>query len=103
MRVIQVIINHMDDTLEEAHEYYRDYVMFKDSHPKMAQTALEMASVHLNLYLKWHDVVVSTINDYKAKSGELPATMKSLYDYEHQKLVEEYDEINYKVKNAKTY
>ena len=103
MKAIQIIIDHMNDTLEEAYEYYKDYTIFKDDYPKMASTAVEMAQTHLNLYLKWHEVVVSMINDYKTKSGELPATMKSLYDYEHKKLVEEYDELSYKIKNAKNY
>lgn len=103
MQVIKVIIEHMHDTLEEAHEYYRDYVIFKEQHPKAAQTSLEMAQVHLNLYLKWHDVIVSLINDYKAKENEIPETMQKLYNYEHEKLVEEYDELNYKIKNAKNF
>ena len=103
MKVIKVIIDHMNDTLEEAHEYYRDFVIFKDEFPKMAQTSLEMANTHLNLYLKWHEVVVNMINDYKTKNSEIPATMKAIYDYEHKKLVEDYEELNYKVKNAKSY
>ena len=103
LKAIQVIINHMNDTLDEAYDYYKDYTIFKDEYPRMGTVALEMAQTHLNLYLKWHEVVVSMINDYKTKSGELPPTMKSLYDYEHKKLVEEYDELSYKVKNAKSY
>ena len=101
MKAIQIIIDHMDDTLEEAHSYYKDYVLFKDEFPKMSSLALEMANVHLNLYNKWHEVVVSMISDYKSKSGELPPTMKALYDYEHKKLVEEFDELSYKIKNAR--
>lgn len=103
MRAIKIIIDHMDDTLEEAQEYYRDFMIFKDHYPKMATTALEMAQTHLNLYLKWHEVVVSMINDYKTKNADIPATMKTLYDYEHQKLVEEYDELSYKIKNVKSF
>jgi hypothetical protein len=99
MKAIQVVISHLHDTLEEAHEYYRDFVIFKDSFPKVANTALEMAQTHLNLYNKWHEVVVYLINDYKSKGNEIPPVMKSMYDYEHQKLVEEYDELSYKIKN----
>lgn len=99
MKEIQVIISHMHDTLEEAHEYYRDYIMFKEKSPKMAQTALEMAQTHLNLYIKWHDVVVYIINDYKSKGEKIPEVMQAIFDFEHEKLVEEYDELFYKVKN----
>ena len=99
MKVIQVTISHMHDTLEEAHEYYRDYIIFKEKYPKFAQTALEMAQNHLNLYTKWHEVVVSLINEYKTKGKDIPETMQKLYDYEHEKLIEEYDELSYKIRN----
>ena len=101
MKAIQIVIDHMNDTLEEAEEYYRDYVIFKEHHPKVASTALEMAQTHLGLYNRWHEVIVSLINEHKMKSGEIPKTMQELYDYEHKKLIEEYDELNYKIKNAR--
>ena len=99
MRAIKVIIDHMHDTLEEAHEYYRDFIIFKESHPKLAQTSLDMAQTHLNLYAKWHEVCTYIIGEYKTKGKEIPNEMQKLYDYEHEKLVEEYDELSYKVRN----
>ena len=99
MKVMQVIIDHMNDTLKEANEYYRDYIVFKDSYPRVAQTSIEMAQTHMSLYNKWHDVIVYIINEYKTKNGELPPVMKELYDYEHKKLIEEYDELNFKIRN----
>ena len=101
MRVIQVVVDHMDDTLKEAYSYYKDYIIYKDMHPKVAMTSLEMAQNHLNLYSKWHEVVVALINEHKIKHGDIPKTMQELYDYEHKKLVEDFDEISYKVKNAR--
>jgi hypothetical protein len=100
MKAIQVIIDHMNDTLAEADDYYRDYVIFKDTAPKLASTSLEMAKTHLTLYTKWHEVVVSMINEYKEKGNTVPAIMQSLYDYEHKKLIEEYDELSYKIKKS---
>lgn len=99
MKVIKVIIDHMNDTLKEARDYYKDYVMYKDEFPKVAQTAIEMAQNHMNLYMRWHDVVVNLINDYKIKKGEIPPQMKELYDYEHRRLTEYYEELNFKIRN----
>ena len=102
MRVMKIVIDHMSDTLEEAQTYYRDYIIYKESYPKMANAALEMSQIHLSLYTKWHDVVVTLINEYKMKHGDVPKTMQEIYDYEHKKLVEEYDSLNYKIKNARS-
>lgn len=101
MKAIQVVIEHMNDTLKEANEYYRDYVMFKESQPKVAQLCIEMAQTHLSLYNKWHELIVYIINEYKEKGNEIPKTMQEIYDYKHKKLVEEYDALNFKVRNAR--
>ena len=60
-----------------------------------------MAQTHLNLYNKWHEVVVYLINEHKEKGNEVPKTMQEIYDYKHKKLVDEYDMLNYKIKNAR--
>lgn len=100
MEAIKKIIEHMDDTLAEADEYYTDYIMYKDYQPKLSSTALEMAKVHLDLYMKWHNVVVSVINDYRTTKGDAPESMKAIWDYEHKRLTECYNKLKYKVANA---
>ena len=100
MRVIKKIIEHLDNTLDEANEYYTDYVMYKDEYPKVSMTALEMAKVHLDLYSKWHQVIVSLINDYKVTSGEPPKEMMTIWNYEHEKLIEHYEDLKSKINSA---
>ena len=100
MKAIQVVIDHMHDTLAEADDYYRDYIMFKDTAPRVASTSLEMAKTHLSLYMKWHEIVVAIITEHKEKGHQVPPIMQSLYDYEHKKLVEEFDELSYKIKKS---
>lgn len=90
----------MNDTLEEAHEYYRDYIIYKDEYPTLAATALDMAKTHLELYSKWHNVVVSMINEYKKTKGEPPTTMKEMWNYNHEKLMDEYAKLKYNIMNA---
>lgn len=97
MKAIQIIVNHMDDTLDEANEYYKDYIIYKDEHPMLASTALDMAKTHLELYSKWHIVVTNMINEYKKTKGEPPETMKSLWNYKHEKLMEDYDKLKFKI------
>lgn len=100
MKSLNVIIEHMDDTLEEAHDYFRDYIIYKDDVPSLATTALEMAKTHLELYCKWHNVATTIIDNYKKIKGEAPEYMKSLWNFKHEKLMEEYHELKYKIMNA---
>lgn len=100
MKAIKDIIKHMMDTLDETHCYYKDYVVYKDDMPKLATLSLELAKEHLDIYTKLHNVAVSTINEYKAKNGEAPTEMKAIWNYEHEKLAEEYDLLKYKVNRS---
>lgn len=89
----------MDDTLNEAHEYYSEYIIYKDEEPKLANLFIELAKDHLDIYLKLHNNVVSLINDYKQKNGDAPNTMKEMWKYQHTKLTNEYEELKYKLYN----
>lgn len=89
----------MDDTLKEADEYYRDYIIYKDEQPRLASTAIEMARTHLDLYTKWHSAVVSIITEYRNTKGEAPAEMKAIWNYEHEKLTECFNSLKYKINN----
>jgi hypothetical protein len=40
MQVIQRLLDHANDTLREIEEYYRDYVIYKDSDSKAANFLL---------------------------------------------------------------
>lgn len=101
MKVIKDVIKHMDDSLDEAHCYYKEYVIYKEEFPKFASLSLELAKEHLDIYMKLHNIVVLTINEYKYKSKtEIPAEMKAVWNYEHEKLTEEYDKLKYDINNA---
>lgn len=90
----------MNNALKEAHEYYRDYIIFKDELPRVANTSLEMAKNHLSFYTKWHEIAVNLISEEKSKGIEIPESMKQMWDYKHKALTEEFDELKYKVNNA---
>ena len=100
MKVIKKIIEHMDDSLDEAYDYYMDYVLYKEEHPKYANLSLELARTHMDLYNRLHQVVVNSINDYKVTSGEPPKEMLVIWNYEHERLVEEYENLKSKINSA---
>lgn len=100
MQAIKTIICHMNDTLEEAEVYYRDYIRYKDDVPKLANTAIDMAKAHLELYMKWHSTVALIISEYRSTNGEPPAEMKAIWNYEHERLTDQFNELKYKVQNV---
>lgn len=97
MLKIKELICKMDDTLSESNWYAEHARLDKDTFPIIAETYYKLGQEHLNHYMNLHAAVVSVINEYKKTKGEVPQTMSIIYEYEHGKLMEEYDEIKKKL------
>lgn len=93
MLIMKEVIDKMDDTLEEAEFYALHHKIHKESMPILADIYYKLAQDHLAHYLSLHNGVVAIINDYRRTKGEPPANMTAIWSYEHEKLVEEYEEI----------
>lgn len=93
MLLIKEIIEKMDDTLEEAEFYAIHAKHLKETHPSIADTYYKLGQEHLSHYMSLHTAVVSIINEYRRSKGEPPANMVAIWDFEHKKLIDEYEEI----------
>jgi hypothetical protein len=93
MLIIKEIIGKMDDTLCEADFYAKNAHHYKDTHPILADTYYKLGNDHLAHYMSLHTAVVAIINDHRRTKGEPPATMAAIWDYEHKKLIEDYEDI----------
>jgi len=102
MRLVQKIVHHMYDTLGEVESYYNDYLDYKDTYPKAASVALDMANTHLKLYMKWHETVKTLVTEKQNKDPNIPQSMLDMWKYEHKKLQEIYDEYKYKLATVTT-
>lgn len=48
-----------------------------------------------------HTAVVQIINEYRRQKGEPPKEMTIIWNYEHEKLIEEYEDIKKSIDRAK--
>ena len=105
MKVIQDLIDKMNDTLEEVEWYGEKAHHLKMEHKALADTYIEVAEMHVKIYGMLHDRVVKLIEEHKAKGEAVPKEMQVIWDYKHQDLVkdfakakfiiEEYRKLNY--------
>lgn len=101
MKIMKDIINHMCDTMEEAENYVSEARLIKEDYPSLFSTYIKLAEEHLQHYMSLHTAVVAIINEYRRTKGEVPPTMKIIYDYEHEKLTEEFEDIKKAIDRAK--
>ena len=97
MKVIKCLIESMYMELEAAECYYHKAVKYKEDYPQLASTYIEIANQELQHCDKFHAQAVTQITKYKQTSEEVPEAMKAVWDYEHQCIVEDYDELRYKI------
>lgn len=93
MRVIQEIIENMDEELEAAGHYADLALKHRDEDKVLANSYWNMSLMEMKHYDDLHTHVVRIINAYREKHGDPPAEMKAVYDWEHQKAINKAKEI----------
>ena len=91
--VVKKIICQIDDELEGACEYAEDALLYKDQYPDLAKVYAELSKVELSHADKLHEQVADMIEEYQKKSGEPPAGMMAIYEYQHEKAINKVKEI----------
>lgn len=87
MKIIEELIDRMDEELEGLEEYAEDALRMKAEYPSLANTLFVIAGEEKKHYQMLHAEVVKLIEEHKAKHGDPPAGMLAVYEYAHKKLV----------------
>ena len=61
--------------------------------PWLADTFYKLSNEELTHMQTLHNSVVKIINDYKAQGEEVPPSMQAVYDYLHEKFIDETKEV----------
>lgn len=93
MKVIKELIEMIDEELEGAEHYAKCSLKYKHEYPALANTLFEISTQEMRHVTMLHDEVVKAIKMFREKHGEPPVAMQSIYDWEHEKQIEEAHEI----------
>ena len=93
MKIIKRISDMIADELEGAEEYAKCAIMYKDDHPTLAKTFYDISTDEMRHVSLLHDEIVKLIETYRKEHGEPPAAMLAVYDYLHEKQIEEANEV----------
>lgn len=97
MKEIKCLVESMKMELDAADCYYKKALSMKESYPQVATVYIEVASQELAHCDKFHVSAVSLINKRKMSGETVPEAMQAIWDYEHQNIMEDYDELKYKI------
>ena len=85
MEVIKCLSEDIEQTLEMAEENVKKAIKYKENYP-IAAKAFYNKSVSLMESIKgMHDGIVILIKNYQEEKGEPPAPMLAIYNYLHER------------------
>jgi rubrerythrin len=103
MRIIEEIVEYIDDELKMAEDYIDSANKYKDEHPEICETFIAIANDEMKHSEMLHSAVVRAIDKHKMSGKEVPAEMIAIWNYEHKNMVKFADELRHKLETYKKY
>ena len=89
MKLIRDLEDAISDEISDIRKYAKWAAELKDSHPTLAQVLYNISTQEDGHQAALHNEVVKIIEEYRRKNGEPPVMMKAVYDYLHQKAIDD--------------
>lgn len=88
MKVIKMLSEMIEDTIECAEDYIEAAIEWKEEYPDVAKTLAMLSDNEMSNMSSLHSVVTKVITEYRKENGEPPAPMMAVYDYLHKKHID---------------
>ena len=85
MKIIKCLSESIEQELEDAEEYAKLAIKYKEDYPAAAATFYKLSSSRMDGISDLHNEVTALIKDYRSKEGEPPAPMMAIYNYMHER------------------
>lgn len=93
MQVIKKIADYISEELEGAENYAKCALKWKDERPELAKVFYEISTDEMRHVSLLHGEVAKIIEEHRKEKGEPPAAMMAVWDYVHEKHIEEANEV----------
>ena len=93
MKLIKKLSEHIEGELQDAECYAKWAIEVKDEHRGLADVLYSLSMDEMKHMNALHDEVVKIIEEYRKEHGEPPAAMQAVYDYLHERQIEDAQEV----------
>ena len=88
MKLIKKLEEQIDDEIHDIKKYAKMAAEVKDEYPTLAQVLYNISVQEDNHQAAIHNEVVKITEDHRRTHGEPPAAMMAVYEYIHQKHID---------------
>lgn len=89
MKELKEIIADIDNILDDAEMYAKESVKHKTQYPSLSSTYCRIAQDNLTHAEMLHKHAVEMIENKKKTGEEAPALMQAVWDFEHERYIDE--------------
>lgn len=97
MKIIKKLSERIAEEIDDADFYIKMAMEYREQYPEVSRVVSNIAAQEMDHMNSLHQLVTQIIDQYRRTNGEPPPAMQAVYDYLHEKHIEEAADVKAKI------